>query len=214
MKKKERELTFSEEVANSISHGTIFLLLIFFSPIIGAYTFNKYDDVLLLVSTSIFLFSLITMFLSSTIYHFMEHNTRHKSVLNILDHIFIYVAIAGSYTPIGLYIVGGTLGIAVVIVQWLIVLFGIFYKTLIKKATPKISMTIYIIMGWLAVIVLPTLFRQANTILLSLIFLGGVFYTVGAIIYARQFKYHHFIWHLFVMLGALTHLIGIIFFIH
>ena len=212
MKKKKRTLTFGEEAANSISHGTIFLLLILLSPIIGAYVFNKYDSFLLLISISIFLFSIITMFLSSTIYHFMEHNTRHKSVLKILDHIFIYVAIAGSYTPIGLYIVGGGFGITLVVVQWLMVIFGILYKTLVEKSTPKISMTIYIIMGWLAIVVLPELIKQANTPLLALIFLGGVFYTVGAIIYSRQFKYAHFVWHMFVILGAVTHLVANIFF--
>lgn len=213
LKKIKRELSFGEEVANSISHGTAAFIMMFLSPFIAVYIFNKTNSLLLVFSVVIFTLSITLMFFSSMIYHFMEHKTKHKHILRILDHIFIYVAIAGSYTPIGLYIIGGVLGITLVVLQWLMVILGILYKTLVKKSTPRISMTIYIIMGWLAVLVLPRLLSHGNTPLMSLIFLGGVFYTIGAILYAKQFKYAHFVWHIFVILGAVTHLIANIFFI-
>ena len=80
------------------------------------------------------------MFLSSTLYHAMNHNSKHKSVFRILDHIFIYVAIAGSYTPVALVIVGGWKGILIVVIQWVIVLVGILYKSLATKAMPKLKL--------------------------------------------------------------------------
>jgi len=214
IKKIKRELSFGEEVANSISHGSAALLMMFLSPFIAVYIYSKSHSLLLVFSMVIFTLSITLMFLSSMIYHFLQHKTKHKQVLRMLDHIFIYVAIAGSYTPIGLYIIGGVMGITMVILQWVIVIFGILYKTLVKKSTPKISMTIYITMGWLAILILPRLLSSANITLMSLILLGGIFYTIGAILYSRQFKYAHFVWHLFVIFGAGTHLVANIFFIH
>ena len=213
IKKIKRELTFGEEVANAVSHGGAAFLMMVLSPFIAVYIYEKSGGNMLYVSSMIvFCLSIICMLLSSMIYHIMEHKSKHKKVLKILDHIFIYVAIAGSYTPIALNVIGGRLGITLVIIQWLMVIFGILYKSLVKKSMPKTSMAIYIIMGWLAVIILPRLYNT-SLIMLALIFLGGLFYTIGAILYTKEFKYAHFVWHMFVLLGVITHLITNIFLI-
>ena len=155
------------------------------------------------------------MFLKSTLYHVMKDSTPHKRVFNILDHIFIYFAIAGSYTPVALYVIGGWQGIVIVVLQWVMVLFGIFYKSLAKKSIPKVSLTIYLVMGWTVLFFFPLFLKNANLLFIILIATGGLLYTLGAIFYAKiGFKYHHMVWHLCINLAAITHYIAIVFFIY
>lgn len=145
----------------------------------------------------------------------MEHDTRHKRVMRILDHIFIYVAIAGTYTPIAVSVIGGWQSVVLLSVQWAMVLFGILYKSISKNAIPKISLLIYLIMGWSLVIFMPLFIKKANPTLFWLILAGGILYSVGAAIYSRRgFKYHHMVWHIFVFLGVMTHYVGICFFMY
>lgn len=208
------KLTLGEEIANSVSHGIAALLTLALFPyaIIVAYERGTTVDV---VGISIFCISIFFMFLMSTLYHTMAYDTRHKEIMHILDHIFIYVAIAGSYTPIALSVIGGWQAIVILVIQWVMVLFGILYKSVSRRSMPKISLVIYLVMGWTIIIFMPLFFRNANPVLFWLIFSGGVFYSVGAAIYAKKgFRYHHFVWHLFVFLGAATHYIGLCFFMY
>ncbi len=100
-------------------------------------------------------------------------------------------------------------------IQWAMVLFGIFYKSLSRQSIPKISLTIYLVMGWTIVLFFPLFLAKANPVLMGLIALGGVLYTIGAIFYAKKaFKYHHMVWHLFINLAAVAHFIGIAFFMY
>ncbi len=155
------------------------------------------------------------MFLASTLYHSMNPHSRHKEVFHILDHIFIYVAIAGSYTPIALSVIGGWQGVVITVVQWAMVIFGIFYKSLSRKSIPAISLTIYLVMGWTILFFLPVFLRQASAPLAALIAIGGLFYTLGAWFYARKgFRYHHMVWHLLINLAVVAHFIGIVFFLY
>ncbi|MBQ6583768.1 MAG: hemolysin III family protein, partial [Alistipes sp.] len=159
--------------------------------------------------------SIFLMFLCSTLYHAMHPQSKHKAVFHILDHIFIYVAIAGSYTPIALTVIGGWQGILIVVLQWTMVLFGIFYKSLSRRSIPAVSLTIYLIMGWTVVFFFPLFLRNASTELLVLIAAGGVFYTVGAWFYAKKgFKYHHLVWHLMINIAVLCHFVAIVFFLN
>jgi hemolysin III len=208
------KLTFGEEVANVITHGVASLLVLFFFPLVSivAYTKGSIVDV---IGVTIFSISIFLMFLMSTIYHMMEHDTRHKNVTHILDHIFIYVAIAGTYTPVALSVIGGWQAVVILIIQWAMVLFGILYKSLSRNSMPKVSLLIYMIMGWSLIIFMPLFIQRANPLLFWLILTGGAMYSIGAAVYARKgFKYHHMVWHIFVFLGALTHFIGICFFMY
>ena len=127
----------------------------------------------------------------------------------------IYIAIAGSYTPIALYVIGGWQGTLIVIIQWVMVLFGIFYKSLSRRSIPSISLTIYLIMGWMIVIFFPLFWNNASTPLLVLIAAGGIFYTIGAWFYAKKgFRYHHLVWHLLINLAMLCHAVGIVFYLY
>jgi len=209
------KLTFGEEVANAITHGVSSLLVLFSIPIVSIIAYTKGDSIYDVVGVTIFCVSIFLMFLMSTFYHIMEYETKHKRVMRIFDHIFIYVAIAGTYTPIAISVIGGWQSVLILCIQWAMVLFGILYKSISKNSMPKFSLMIYLVMGWTLIIFMPLFIKKANPLLFWLILAGGVFYSAGAAIYARKgFKYHHMVWHLFVFLGALTHFIGICFFMY
>jgi len=209
--------TFGEEIANATTHAPMALACLCMLPFsaVWAYLHAPRDKIAITVGISIFIISIFMMFLASTLYHVMQDDTKHKRIFKILDHIFIYFAIAGSYTPIALYVIGGWQGIVIVVVQWLMVLFGIFYKSLARNSIPKLSLIIYLVMGWTIVFFFPPFLKNSNIILLSLIALGGLLYTIGSIFYAmKSFKYHHMVWHLFINLAAIAHFIGIVFYIY
>ena len=221
MKNKIKKLiyipTFGEEVANSVSHGVMTVLMLVALPFsaVWAYLHNDSNPVLASVGVSVFVISIFLMFLCSTLYHSMAPESKHKAVFHILDHIMIYFAIAGSYTPVALCVIGGWQGVLIVVIQWVMVLFGIFYKSLSKRSIPSISLTIYLIMGWMIVIFFPLFWKQASTPLLALIGAGGIFYTLGAFFYAKKgFLYHHLVWHLLINLAVVSHFVGIVFFLN
>ena len=206
--------TFGEEVGNTISHGVMSILMLFALPFAAAYSYSSSGDALLTFGVSLFCVSLFMMFLISTLYHSMLHDTRHKEIFHILDHIFIYVAIAGSYTPVALSVIGGWQGWLIFILQWVMVIFGVFYKSLSRRSIPAVSLTIYLVMGWTIVFFFPLFIRHASWQFISLIALGGVFYTVGAVFYAKKaFRHHHLVWHLLINLAAAAHYVAIVFYI-
>ena len=216
-KKKEIYVpTVGEEVANAVSHGVMSLLTLLALPFAAVWAYvHELDGVLASASVSVFVISIFLMFLASTLYHSMDPLSKHKAVFHILDHIFIYVAIAGSYTPIALVVIGGWQGIFITVLQWAMVLFGIFYKSLSRKSIPAISLTIYLVMGWTIVFFLPLFVRRASVPLLVLIALGGLLYTLGAWFYAKKgFRYHHMVWHLLINLAVAAHFVGIVFYLY
>lgn len=218
MAKKTKKLyiqSFGEEVGNSISHGVMSILTLLALPFAAVWAWVRSGgSVQTVAGVSVFCISIFFMFLISTLYHSMSPDSKHKQVFHILDHIFIYVAIAGSYTPVALDVIGGWQGTLIVIVQWAMVVFGVFYKSLSTKSIPAISLTIYLIMGWTVVFFLPLFLSNATPLFMLLIAAGGVLYTVGAAIYAKKgFKYHHLVWHLFIDLAAASHFVAIVFFL-
>ncbi len=217
MKKHTRYIpTVGEEVANAVSHGAMSLLALAALPFAAVWAYiNAGESIAAAAAVSVFVMSIFLMFLASTLYHSMNPQSKHKEIFHILDHIFIYVAIAGSYTPIAVTVIGGWQGIFITALQWAMVLFGIFYKSLSRRSIPAVSLTIYLVMGWTIVFFMPLFVRQASTPLLVLIAAGGVFYTLGAWFYARKgFRYHHMVWHLLINLAVACHFTGIVFFLY
>jgi len=203
--------TRGEEIANTISHGVMAAAALVALPFAAVWAW-AHDGGVAAFCVSAFVISIFLMFLISALYHSMNPSSRHKEVFHILDHIFIYFAIAGSYTPIAISVIGGWQGIFITALQWAMVLFGIFYKSLSRRSVPALSLTIYLVMGWTIVFFLPLFIRQASAPLLALIAIGGLFYTVGAWFYARKgFRYHHLVWHLCINCAATAHFVGIVF---
>ena len=206
--------TLGEEVANAVSHGVMVCLTLAALPFAAVHAYLR-AGTLAAFATSVFVISLLLMFLGSTLYHSMHPASRHKEIFHILDHIFIYVAIAGTYTPIALSVIGGWQGIFITILQWVMVLFGIIYKSLARRSIPAVSLTIYLVMGWTIVFFMPLFVRHASTPMLVLIAVGGLLYTAGAWVYARKgFRYHHMVWHLLINVAAISHFVAIVFYLY
>lgn len=152
-----------------------------------------------------FIVGMFFMFLSSTVYHWVREG-RVKNILRKFDHISIYVMIACSYTPILIGVVGGWLGWTVFAFQWLVVIGGIFYKIYAIGRWPRLSLAIYLIMGWSIVLIAKPVVKALMPETLWLLLAEGIAYTAGTYFFAHDDRPHyHAIWHVFVLLGALAH---------
>jgi hemolysin III len=211
--KIKRQLTLGEEIGNSITHGVIALATLGGIAPVAIHAYVQ-RGALAATGTTVFMCAVFLMFLSSTLYHSMAHDTKHKLIMKILDHIFIYVAIAGTYTPIALSVIGGWQGIVIASLQWAAVLFGVLHKSLSKRKMPKVSLTIYLVMGWSIVFALPLFIQNANLGMQLLLLSGGIFYSAGTYFYAKhEKKFFHMVWHFFVNLGAVCHFLAILLFL-
>ncbi len=205
------KLSFGEEIGNAVSHGSMALLLLLGLPAVSVYSFLR-GGVLRSFGVSLYVICIFLMFLISCIYHTMDYTSTQKYIFRKLDHICIYLAIAGSYTPIILCLVQGTMGYIVVIGEWIAVIAGILLKSISSKSHPILSMSIYMCMGWAAILILPSLLAKASFAFLSLIVGGGVLYTIGAYFYSHpEHPYFHFIWHICIVIASLLHFIAIVF---
>jgi hemolysin III len=194
---KSKELL--EERLNTYSHGLGILL-----AIIGGYVLylqKGYNLGLL-----IYILTLILLFSASTIYHGVTNNPKLKQKLRVLDHISIYYLIAGTYTPVCLTLLKDSKGILLLFLVWGIAFFGTILKLFFTGKFEAFSLVLYAIMGWLVVIDLPYIIAQTTSNQLFFLGLGGAFYTVGILFYAiKRIPFNHFIWHLFVLAGAISH---------
>ncbi|WP_019778928.1 PAQR family membrane homeostasis protein TrhA, partial [Streptococcus sobrinus] len=132
-------------------------------------------------------------------------------VLRIIDHSMIYIAIAGSYTPVALSLVGGWLGYLIIVLQWGTTIFGILYKIFAKKINEKFSLLLYLLMGWLVIFIIPAIVTKTGPVFWSLMLAGGLSYTIGAFFYSRKRPYDHMIWHLFILLASTLQYIAIVY---
>ncbi|MEO6864213.1 MAG: hemolysin III family protein [Gemmatimonadaceae bacterium] len=165
-----------------------------------------------IVAFAIFGSSLVLLYATSGIYHSLNLSERGLAALRRLDHMMIYVLIAGTYTPMCLVLLKGRLGVGLLIAVWSIALIGIAQKLVWMRAPRWFSTSLYLGMGWAAVIVARPLLLAAPVGFLVWIITGGIFYSVGGVVYATKrpnpvpgvFGFHE-IWHLFVMAGSFSH---------
>ena len=164
------------------------------------------------VAFAIFGASLVLLYSTSGIYHLLNASERGLAFLRRLDHMMIYVLIAGTYTPLCLVLLRGRLGISLLVLVWTIAVIGILQKLLWMHAPRWFSTVLYLGMGWAALAVAKPVLDAAPLGFVIWILAGGVFYTIGAIVYATKwpdpapgvFGFHE-IWHLFVMAGSFSH---------
>ena len=207
--------TVGEEIGNAVSHGVMSLLSLLALPFAAVWAYaHDPGGVLASVSVSVFVISIFLMFLASTLYHSMNPQSKHKEVFHILDHIFIYVAIAGSYTPICLITLRGPQGTALCAAVWAVALAGIAIKALWITCPKWFSSLIYIAMGWVCVLAITKILDSMPKAGFMWLLTGGIIYTVGGIIYALKLPFFnsrhkyfgsHEIFHLFVMGGSICH---------
>lgn len=204
--------TIGEDIANAVSHG-VGAIASFIGLIYLVYIASTKGTVQDVVIYSIFGTSLISMFLMSTLYHSIFHATT-RDVFKRLDHSFVFILILGTYTPyvftalntIESYIIYGVLSV--------LTLAAVLVNSIWVSKSKIATVVIAIFMGWLSVLLVRDLYSTLNPNFFIYLIAGGIFYTVGAVIYAvSKFKYHHFVWHIFVILGALSHFVSIAFYI-
>lgn len=156
--------------------------------------------------------SLILLYSASALYHLLPVGERALTILRRIDHMMIYVLIAGTYTPICLIVLSGAGGMALLAAVWLIAVVGMFFSGLFLHAPRWLSTSLYVAMGWMAIVVVVPLVQALTAEGLLWLCAGGLFYTVGAIVYAIKKPNpcpgtlgFHEIWHLFVLAGSACH---------
>jgi hemolysin III len=153
---------------------------------------------------------MILLYLASTLYHNSKVPEKRKK-LKVFDHASIYVLIAGSYTPFSLLVLRGAWGWSVFGVVWGIAVAGIILKLFFTGRFNIVSTISYILMGWVVVVAIKPLIANFETEGLLLLLAGGVFYTVGAVLYSiKRIPYNHAIFHFFVLFGSLAHYLAIL----
>mgnify|MGYP000262128725 FL=1 len=196
------EASREEEFWNALTH---FIGLL--GSIIGICYLLFINNDLPIISLSgvlFFGFGLVSVYLSSTLYHYVSEPVL-KEKLRIFDHISIYYLIAGSYAPVCLITLLDKSGIYIFIAVCIIAIFGTIFKLFYTGKFEKLSLGLYLLMGWVIVIDIKTLFEVLEFNGIILLALSGLSYTLGTIFYSMEKKYAHTIWHLFVIAGSSFH---------
>jgi len=204
-----RQQSSGEELANTISHGVAVLLAMVAVPflVIAAV---KSGSPAAVVGVSIFSFTMVLLYATSSIYHALPDN-RWKGVFQMLDHSAIYLLIAGSYTPFTLSVLRGTLGWSLFGIVWGLALTGILLKTVGALRSPRLSVFLYVLMGWLVVVAIKPLWSAMPGWGFCCLVAGGLAYTFGVGFFAaHKVRYAHFVWHLFVMIGTGSHVAAVL----
>jgi hemolysin III len=210
-RRRDREQTPAEELANSLTHGVGFALslaclalLVVFSALRGG--------PFLIASCSVYGAMLALLYLSSTLYHGVR-SPRVKHVLNIIDHSSIYLLVAGTYTPYTLVSLREDGGWILFGFVWAIAAVGIVYQAVFIHRFRILSVASYLAMGWLVVFAMKPLLRNVSGGGVFLLAAGGVCYTAGVVFYAWKRPFFHAVWHLFVLAGSLCHFFSIFFYV-
>ncbi|PVE66202.1 PAQR family membrane homeostasis protein TrhA [Priestia megaterium] len=204
--------TRGEEIANAITHGVGAVLsivgltlLIVLSSLEGTPWH--------VISFTIYGVTMLLLYVSSTLVHSFPEG-KVKDLFEIFDHSSIYLFIAGTYTPFLFTAVKGTTGWTLFGIVWGIALAGIVFKAFFVKKFLFISTILYVFMGWMIVFAWDSLTQNIAHQGIVLLVVGGVLYTIGAVFYVwRGFRFHHMIWHMFVLGGTVLHFLAIILYV-
>src|SRR4030042_4082009 len=213
---KKREFKRAEELANAISHltGTMLaiaglILILVFSVIKG----NAWH----IITTAVFGSSMVILYLSSTFTHWLKPGKAKDFFFN-MDQIAIFLLIAGTYTPVSLVALKGVYGWLMFGIEWAMALAGIIFRIIrpnkYESGVGIFNVIIYAVMGCLFLFFIIPVLKMMSPVGITWIFAGGAFYLLGILFFQfRRFKYHHLIWHLFVLAGSISHFIAIFFYI-
>ncbi len=198
-----------EEIANSVSHGVGFMLAVAAVPILVVAAAGR-GDAAGVVGGSIFATTMVVLYFTLTLYHAWPR-TRVKQTIRALDHGAIFLLIAGTYTPFTLGVLRGGWGWTLFGIVWGLAAGGITLKAICGAKYPKLSVAIYLGMGWLALIAAKPLWFQVPKWGLFWILAGGIGYSVGVLFFAaKNIRYSHFVWHLFVLVGSTCHFFAVL----
>ena len=207
--KHGRVLSLGEEIANSVTHGAGFVAFLIGLPILIA-TAAERGDAMQVIGCSVFATCLVLLYAASTIYHALPPS-RAKQIFRVVDHIAIYLVIAGSYTPFLLGVLRGPFGWTLCAVVWGLAALGILHKLLLGMRFPHLSTAFYLGMGWLAVVAIGPITNHVPSDGLTWLAAGGLLYTAGVVFYAwDRLRYGHMVWHLFVLAGSACHFVAVL----
>ncbi len=199
-----------EEIGNSVTHGVGALLSVAALILMLAYSNNGVD----IFGAVIYFVGLFLMFGMSCLYHSFPHGSRVKRIFRRFDYSGIYLLIGATFAPILLSYIGGSFGIIFFILQWAVIITGV---TLVGVFGParlrKLHIPLYVILGWCGLIFLPKMLAS-DPMLAVFILGGGVVYSLGIIPFSIKAKVSHFIWHFFVLAGAVIQWFGVFFYIY
>ena len=202
----------AEEKVNVISHAIGFILVIVYFVLLVTHA-TRHGDVWHIVSFSVFGAGLVILYAASTVYHSAK-KPAVRSRLRIIDHISIYVLIAGTYTPFALVTLHGTLGWVIFGTAWGLALTGIILKLFFTGRYSLISSIMYVLMGWIAFFAIKPLANNLPFEGLLWLLAGGIAYTIGAILYSiKKIRFNHAIFHVFVLIGSFCHFISVFFYV-
>lgn len=198
-----------EEIGNAVTHGVGSLFSIFALIMM----LIKQDSSIKLVSAFVYFFGMFFMFTMSCLYHSFKYGSKVKTLFRRFDYTSIYLLIGSTFAPILLVYIGGTYGIVFFIIQWIIIITGIVLVCVFGPHRLRfIHMPLYLLLGWSGLMFLPRMIQNDWQLFLFILG-GGIVYTLGVIPFAIKKKVAHFIWHFFVLIGAIIHWIGIFLYI-
>jgi hemolysin III len=202
-----------EEVANGISHGLALVLAIGALPVL-LLSAARAGSTRFTIGAAVFGVTIIILYLASTLYHSLTH-ARAKQFFRHVDHCAIFLLIAGSYTPFTLGVLRGPWGWTLLAIVWTLAVAGITMKLIAGHRHWWLSMVLYLVMGWLALIAVKPILTLVPLPGILLILAGGIAYSGGlAFFAAHRLRYNHFIWHLFVMAGTVCHYLAVLWYGH
>jgi hemolysin III len=193
-----------EEIGNAVTHGvgSVFSIVVLILMLINSKTSVE------TISAIIYFIGMFMMFTMSCLYHAFKTDSKVKRLFRRFDYLSIYLLIGSTYAPILLSFVGGVEGIVICAIQWVIIVTGVTIIGVFGPNRPKwLHFTLYFILGWCGIILVPILIKDLTFFLLILA--GGIVYTIGIIPFVLKKKVAHFIWHFFVLFGAVIQWIGI-----
>lgn len=198
-----------EELANSISHGVGLLAGLVGAPML-IFAAWRGGDRFFFAGTVVFTAAMLLVYLGSTLYHAWPRGTI-KSVFQVIDHSAIFLLIAGTYTPFTLGPLRGAWGWTILALVWALAIFGVILKSVHgTQQGRKLSMALYLGMGWLIVVAFRPLLQNVPLSSLAWLVAGGLAYTGGIYFFVSQrCRYTHFVWHLFVLLGTACHFLAV-----
>ncbi len=198
-----------EELYNSITHGLGALLSVAGLVVLVVLSALQ-GDPWRVVAVSIYGATLVLLYMASMLYHGVRR-LRLKYLFEILDHIGIYLLIAGTYTPFMLISLRGTLGWTLLGIIWTLALLGIALKPFLVHRLRRLSPVIYLAMGWMVVVAIPEMLTHIPDIGLIMLAGGGLSYSVGVLFYIwKKLPYHHTVWHIFVLVGSTCHYFAVL----
>jgi hemolysin III len=204
-----RPLSFREEMANSISHGVALILALAALPVLLLSAVRN-GSAHFTVGVIVFGGTIVLRYLASTLYHSLTH-AGAKRLCRQLDHCAIFLLIAGSYTPFSLGVLRGPWGWTLLAIVWALAVAGIVMKVIAGTRHRWVSMVLYLVMGWLAVVAIKPILSLVPLPGILLILAGGIAYSGGlAFFAAHRLRYNHFIWHLFVIAGTTCHFFAVL----